>query len=281
MELSPPPLPAAALLRPLDAKLIALLRALGPEDWQRQTLAPRWKVKDVAAHLLDSNVRALSLLRDGHAGSSPGPISSYGELLDYLNRLNHAWVSAFERVSPALLCDWLETTGSAYCQLWEQADPAAPAPFGVAWAGEQSSSNAFHIAREYTEKWHHQQQIRFALGQEAELYAREWYYPYLDTSLRALPHHYRAVEAAEGCAIRFTVAGPGGGSWELLRAGGAWQLLRGSQPSAPACALHIPGEIAWRVFTKGIAPDEAAPRLRIEGEERLGKPFLSLLAVMA
>jgi uncharacterized protein (TIGR03083 family) len=281
MEISPlPPNFTAHLLRPLDAKLIALLRSLGPADWQRQTLAPLWKVKDVAAHLLDSNVRALSLLRDGHSGRPPGPVSSYGELLAYLDRLNDEWVRAFDRISPALLCDWLEMSGSAYCKLWEEADPYAPAPFAVAWAGESESLNGFHIAREYTEKWHHQQQIRFALGLEAELYAREWYYPYLDTSLRALPHHYRSVEAAEGCCIRFRVEGEGGGDWHLVRSGGEWQLSS-SAPHAPDCALHIPGEIAWRIFTKGISPEESAPQIRIEGDPQLGMHVLSLRAVMA
>ena len=43
-------------------------------------------------------------------------------------------------------------------------DPDAPAVFSVAWAGEDKSAHWFDVAREYTEKWHHQQQIRDAVG---------------------------------------------------------------------------------------------------------------------
>ena len=42
------------LFKPLDSKLIELLRSLSPEDWNRPTLAPLWTVKDIAAHLLDA-----------------------------------------------------------------------------------------------------------------------------------------------------------------------------------------------------------------------------------
>lgn len=40
--------------------------------------------------------------------------------------------------------------------------PKGTALFSVGWAGETESENWFDIAREYTEKWHHQQQIREA-----------------------------------------------------------------------------------------------------------------------
>jgi hypothetical protein len=42
--------------------------------------------------------------------------------------------------------------------------PHAEAPFGVAWAGETRSANWLDTGREYTERWHHQMQIRDAVG---------------------------------------------------------------------------------------------------------------------
>jgi hypothetical protein len=60
--------------------------------------------------------------------------------------------------------------------------------FSVAWAGEAESKNWFHVARDYSEKWHHQQQIREAVGQTAELLTPALYRPLLDTLLRDLPH---------------------------------------------------------------------------------------------
>jgi hypothetical protein len=52
MEPAPQPLPpilAAHLFPKIEAKLIELLRSLTPEEWEKQTIAPKWKVKDVAA----------------------------------------------------------------------------------------------------------------------------------------------------------------------------------------------------------------------------------------
>ena len=51
------PLLTAHLFPALDARLIDLLRSLSPDDWERQTIAPKWTVKDVAAHLLDTQLR--------------------------------------------------------------------------------------------------------------------------------------------------------------------------------------------------------------------------------
>jgi uncharacterized damage-inducible protein DinB len=51
----------------LDAKLIELLRSLSPDDWNKPTVARLWTVKDVAAHLLDGNLRMLSRARDGYS----------------------------------------------------------------------------------------------------------------------------------------------------------------------------------------------------------------------
>ena len=65
----------------LDAKLIELLEQLDNEEWNQQTVAKLWTVKDVVAHLLDGNVRILSSLRDRHQGESP-EINSYQDLLD-------------------------------------------------------------------------------------------------------------------------------------------------------------------------------------------------------
>ena len=54
------PIFTAHLFPGLEARLIELLRSLAPEDWEKQTLAPKWKVKDVAAHLLDTQVRKMA-----------------------------------------------------------------------------------------------------------------------------------------------------------------------------------------------------------------------------
>jgi hypothetical protein len=118
----------------LDRLLIELLHALKPEDWRQFTYAKLWTVKEVAAHLLDGNLRTLSILRDGYQGDPPANVSSYQDLVEYLNRLNADWVQAFKRLSPQVLIDWLERSGKEYHQYLSQLDPFAPSVFSVAWA---------------------------------------------------------------------------------------------------------------------------------------------------
>ncbi|MGO8055541.1 maleylpyruvate isomerase N-terminal domain-containing protein, partial [Rhizobium leguminosarum] len=137
----------------LDAKLIELLRSLSPDEWNKPTIARLWTVKDVATHLLDGNLRTLSLSRDKHIIHPDREINSYESLVDYLNQLNADWVKATKRLSPEMLIELLELSGKQYSQYLTTLDINADAIFSVAWAGEQTSKNWFHIAREYTEKW--------------------------------------------------------------------------------------------------------------------------------
>ncbi|HSF45416.1 MAG TPA: maleylpyruvate isomerase N-terminal domain-containing protein [Chitinophagaceae bacterium] len=264
----------------LDKELISLLKSLSPGDWELQTLAPKWKVKDVAAHLLDGNIRAISNLRDQYYGEKAVGISSYRDLVSFLDDLNADWVKAMRRMSPELIISFLELTGSTYCEVIKNLEPEDQAIFSVAWAGEDHSKNWFHIAREYTEKWHHQQQIRFAVGQTAVLFQRDLHFPFLDTTMRALPHHYRTVPAAEFTCIEFSVSGEGGGKWYLIRKGEAWELSNSSN-SDPSCSIEIEEDKAWRIFTKGISRAEAEITTKIKGVKELGTPIFNMLAVMA
>ncbi len=264
----------------LDAELHTLLTSLSGNDWERQTVSPWWTVKDIAAHLLDGNIRAISIYRDQYFGEKPGNIDSYSDLVDYLNALNSDWVRAMKRVSPEVITSLLHITGKDYGEILRTLKPFEKAVFPVSWAGEEESFNWFHIAREYTEKWHHQQQIRLAVGQTEPLYSRELYYPYLDTSMRALPYHYRGINADNGAIIKFTVSGEGGGDWFLAFQDGHWLLVSLIDVKA-VCSVMIDGEIAWRMFTRGISKSEAKKFVHISGIEELGEHIFSLLAVMA
>jgi len=54
------PIQTLHLFLPLDQKLIELQKSLSHDEWNKQTVATKWTVKDVAAHLLDRNMRTLS-----------------------------------------------------------------------------------------------------------------------------------------------------------------------------------------------------------------------------
>jgi len=203
------------LLPKIDELLINLLEGLSAKDWERQSVAPKWTIKDISVHLLDGNLRTLSMLRDRYYGESTSNIDSYQGLVKFLNKLNADWVKATKRLSPNVIINLLKSSGKEYCEYLKTLNTEDKAEFPVDWAGENESKNWFHIAREYTEKWHHQQQIRLAVGKDAELLKEEWYFPYLDTSVRALPYNYRNMTSKSGGSIKFTFTGNASKHWFL------------------------------------------------------------------
>ena len=263
----------------LHTELMALLRNLSPADWSRPTSCALWSVKDIAAHLLDSSIRRLSFGRDGLPSTPDTPISSYADLVRYLNRLNAEWVTACRRLSPQNLIDFLDFTAAQVHAFFQSLDPYTPALFPVAWAGEDVSPNWFDIGREYTERWLHQQQIREAVGAPA-LTSREWLHPTLDLFVRALPFTYREVEAMPARSVRFEILGEAGGVWTLVRGTTGWELFSGVGRD-PDAVVTVDQETAWKLFSKGLDREAAQKRVRIAGDRLLGEPVLGSLAVMA
>ena len=192
-----------------------------------------------------------------------------------------SWVRAARRLSPTVLIDWLAQSGAEYIAYLHTLDLWAPAAFSVAWAGERESLNWFHVARDYTEKWHHQQQIRAAVGQTAPLLEPHLFRPFVETMLRGLPHAYRAVDAPAGTVVQVRIETESGGAWQLVKTANAWQLGPPEPGATPAAEVALPPEVAWRLFTKGLSPMEARPLVRVSGHAVLAEAALRLVAVMA
>ena len=271
------PILCAPLLRKVDHLLIELLGSLRPEEWDLDTVAPAWKVRDVAAHLLDTALRKLSLVRDQWQVERP-VIRSLEDVAALVNRLNLEGVTVLRRLSPPLLISWMAQACRESAEFHESLDPFAPSAFPVSWAGQEKSLNWFDTARELTERWHHQQQIRLATGREG-IMTPELYRPVLDCFLRGLPHALRNVPAPAGTVFAVEIAGDCGGIWHFAREARGWQAAS-SGNRYDACAV-VPQEIAWRVFTKGISRQEAASQVRLEGDRELAMHILDLTAIVA
>jgi hypothetical protein len=220
------------------------------------------------------------MLRDGYFGESPGEINEHQDLVNYLNRLNSDWIKGMKRLSPKVLIQLLESSGKEYYGFLNTLDPFEKAAFSVAWAGENESQNWFHIAREYTEKWHHQQQIRLAVGKEEILLSKEFYDPFLQTSLKALPYHYRGLTGLEGEVIQVSVEGESNWKWWIVYTSDSWKRIENPLTN-PVSQVVIPSEIAWRIFTKGISKAEAQNLISITGNQEYGLKILDMLTVMA
>jgi uncharacterized protein (TIGR03083 family) len=262
----------------LSRELLSILRDLSSDEWELPTACRPWVVKDVAAHLLGSNIGRLSSGRDGLRGPA-GPAMSYPQLVEAINRANAEWVSAAKGMSPGVLMEFLERTDREVYEYFRTLPNDAVALTSVCWADDRDSPNWFDIAREYTEKWLHQQHIREAVGKPL-LAGRQWLHPVLDTFLRALPKTYRAVQAGEKTVLTVNITGDAGGVWSLRREQATWRLYSGGDDSAVSVVTMDP-DTAWRLFTKGMDPGLARPRVQIEGDSALGAGVLNMVSIMA
>ncbi len=272
-----PPIFVAPLFPKLEAKLIDLLRALSLEDWEKQTLAPKWKVKDVAAHLLDTQVRKMAAARHGYKPENSKKLSS-AQLVSLINTLNAEGVRKYRQLDPRDLISQMEIASKESAEFHQAFDPLGTAMFPVSWAGEEESRNWFDTAREFTERWHHQQQIRVAVDKPG-IMTREFYFPVLDCFLRGLPHAYCDVPSESGVFAQFNVSGDCGGIWYLFRDGAAWKLMA-SPAGERISEVTIPQEIAWRIFTKGISHEEARSQVHVTGNKAVGLHILKMISIV-
>jgi uncharacterized protein (TIGR03083 family) len=273
------PIATLHLFDDLQADLLRLLRSLTPAEWAAPTVCPGWDVKDLAAHLLDTGIRRISSLRDHHTPPPPPvPIDDPDELIRYLNGSNAEFVTAMRRVSPPLLLDWLAATGDALTLALASRDPRAPSGVAVAWAGESESPVWFDTAREFSERWLHQQQIRDAVGRP-DLNPR-YLAPVLDTFMRSLPHAYRELEAPPGTSVLFQIIGDAGGPWTLQRDADRWALYIGATDD-PTTHITLAEDTAWRHFTKGLNSEALLARLLVGGDPLYVEGLVFAVAIMA
>ena len=273
---APEPVLVAPLFAPLLEGLLDLLSALETGDWERPTVNPQWSVKDMAAHLLGGDVSILSRHRDGYHFSGD-PFRQWHSLVELINHLNAEWIAATGRLSPCLLVDLLRFTGEQVTDFFQTIDPhelGGP----VSWAGDEPAPNWLDLAREYTERWHHQQQIRDAVGKPGFDEPR-YMAPVLRAFVYAWPVANAAVQAPAGTLLNLQIIGDAGGEWFLRREPAGWQLLRDADGVA-ACRIQVEQDIAWRLFCRDMQPEQAAPHFQFRGARELGEPILQMKSVI-
>jgi hypothetical protein len=261
------PVSTAGRFSPLSRELVHLLEGLDPGAWELPA-STRWRVRDVAAHILDGDLRRLSFERDGRPPPAPAEGVAFPA---FLGGLNEAWVQAMDRLSPMLLTGLLAWTGPQLATFYRGFTAealAAPAFFPVSWAGDNSSPGWLDVGREYLERWHHQQQIRDAVG-APPLTGPEWLEPLLAVGVHAFRGALLPLAAGEaarppGTRLQVEFRGAGGGEWVVERREGGWELFEGTTPQ-PDARLALEVAEAWRLLLRGESP---------LGGEREGDPAL-------
>ena len=272
----PQPIIVVDLFREVLDELVKLLTGLSVEDWQKPTVCPGWSVKDVAHHLLSVEVGNLSSRRDGQPLDTS--ITSWDELVAVINDWNQDWIQGARRISPRLLIDLLAFTGAQACDYFRSLDPYAVGG-AVSWAGPQPAPVWLDLAREYTERWHHQQHIRDAVGKPG-LKQPRYFAPVLATFVRALPRAFRSTVAAENTSVTLTITGESGGRWSLWQQRGVWRLYAGA-PDRPDAEVVICEDMAWRLFTRGLGQSLAREQMVVHGNQALGLTVLEMVSIMA
>lgn len=281
VSLSPLPITdTRAFFRPLGRELVALLQTLSAEQWQLPTIAGSWRVRDVAAHLADVQMRRLSFHRDRHTPPAPSnPPRNEREFVAFINGLNGQWLDVSQRFSPDVLTALIATAGAALADFTEAFPLDAPALFPVSWAGEVESAGWFDIGREFTELWHHQAQIRDAVG-ASPASEPAWLHAVLLIALRGLPHAYREVAGARGDAVVLDITGPAGGTFTLQFETPGWRLRLGGAMDATT-RVRVSDDAAWRLLFNALpSPAEARRQLAISGRADLAEPLLRARSVV-
>jgi uncharacterized protein (TIGR03083 family) len=270
------PVIVAGLFPEIQAELLVLLKSLTAEDWQKATVCPGWSVKDVALHILGGEIGNLSRRRDGHVLDAS--INSWDELVRFINEWNENWVSVARRISPRLLIDLLALTGEQMGAYFQELDPFALGG-AVSWVGDEPAPVWLDLAREYTERWHHQQHIRDAVDQPG-LKQPKYLSPILASFVRALPRTYRTTLADENTAVTVSITGEAGGRWSVVRENGTWNIYAGA-PAAPAAEVILDQDLAWRLFTRGIDAELARAQMVFKGDTGLGFKVLEMVSIIA
>ena len=263
------------------AALLGLLGSLSAAEWAAPTVCAGWSAKDVALHLLGDDVGRLAGGRDG----VPNPAFAIDPNLDpwpglvaAINRQNAVWVEATRRLSPPLVIDLLRFTGEQTEAYFWQLEPEAIGG-AVDWAGHEPAPVWLDLAREYTERWVHQQHIRDAVACPG-LTERRWLHPVLATFVHGLRRSLADLSAAEGSAVRLTITGEAGGEWVAVKRGNRWLLGTGVMDAVRA-TVTLDQDTAWRLFTQGITRDEARRRATVSGDPALTERVLGTVSILA
>ncbi|MCC2592333.1 hypothetical protein LKO27_02700 [Tessaracoccus sp. OS52] len=221
--------------------------------------------------LLTDPLRRLTVSRDGHRP----PLPAGDTLAERITRSNESFVATFRQFSPQLVTDLLSHLGPQLDAHWAGQSLDGPADADVSWAGEGRSPRWIDLAREFTENWVHEQQIRETVSQGGSV---EYADTVVDTFARALPHTLRGLDRPAGTRARLSVTGRAGGTWDCVRSDSGWGLV--PVEGAPDAEVVMDQDTFWRLATRMISVGDARARSRSVGDAEISDAMTTLLAIV-
>lgn len=183
-------------------------------------------------------------------------------------------------ISPSVITDMLSSSERQLADFLTGIPKEGVASVPVHWATIDETPIWLDTAREFTERWHHQQQIRDAVGVESIAIPR-YLRPVLATLILAVPFGYRAVPADAGEIVRIQINGESGNTWDMRRESNRWTIQPGGGEIEPIATVILSEDTAWRFLTRSINADSAETRITFIGDQRLARHFIQIVAVMA
>jgi uncharacterized protein (TIGR03083 family) len=274
-----PPEDVRPLLPEVRAALVSLLQDLSLADWARPTVCPGWTVHHLAGHIVHDFARKVSMSRDSFTGDGP---AGGEDVPAFLARANGAFADVAATLSPAVVIDLIEHFGPQFEALWDGADLAAAGAMDVGWLAPGVAAPVWaDLAREYSEQWIHQQQLRDAVrrpgGRRHALLRAA-----LGTLARSLPRTLAGVRAEPGAQVTVTVTGDLDASWRVVRDDDGWRLDPpvADRPGSMLAQVTLPADALWRVASRGIEPEAAVALAELSGDQAAGRTALTLLSII-
>lgn len=275
------PIETLHLFEDLNQELIYFLADLTPAEWLTASPVSGRTVKDLASHIIDGSMRRISMQRDHHFDSEGTNPKNLDELIQHIQAINQQWIVATRRLSPRILIDMLKKYEQEVYQLYCMLKMEDDAIFSVAWAHQDVSPNWFDVARDYTEKWHHQMQMRMAVGKPL-LMSERFVLPVYETFLSALPAHLNnSAFAINNHLLQLEITGEIRLVIQLIANEGKWQTLEILRPD-PETIIKIPASLGWMLFTNTDREKEKyINRIEVSGLAELASAVIKLTTVLS
>jgi Mycothiol maleylpyruvate isomerase N-terminal domain len=266
------------LFQEITEELILLLRDLSTEQWLAPTCYPSWKVKDIVAHLIQSAIGRLSVQRDNFSlYDNSGPAPQFEDLSVMIDSFNTSWTDLLKSASPRILLDLISVTERQLADFILSQDLHSEALYAVGWAGETISENWFDLGREFTEHWHHQQQIREAVA-TAALSNKKYLSPVIQLFMYSTPFWYRDIEARDESSFNIEIIGESGGRWSLQRINSGWAL--NDKFTESELYITMREDTAWRFFTRSNPVESFRNKIEMSEDNELLRNFMNVKAIM-
>lgn len=275
------PIETLHLFQDLNQELIYFLADLKPEEWLLPSPIDGRTIKDLASHLIDGSLRRISMQRDHYFEADTKIPQNHNELVELIQNKNNEWILATRRLSSRILVEMLKKYEQEVYELYCRLKPEDEALFSVSWAGQKKSPNWFDIARDYSEKWHHQMQMRMASGRNL-LISERFLTPLYETLLLGLPEQLnRNALAITEHILEVEIFGEIRLRKRLINNGSHWDFFENFEEEANTI-VKVPASIGWILFTNTDRNKEKyIGQIQFTGNELLAKSVLYLTAVMS